>query len=142
MHRLNGDPDVRARMAATLRGRTFSGRRGGNGQLTREQETLATALGWPMEYGIPTGVPGWPCARVDLTHPALLIAIEVDGASHHTRKQRNRDRRKEGMLTAAGWIVLRFWNAEVASALDRVVAGVLRVVATRRAAVGSRCTPG
>lgn len=131
MRHLNGDPAIRARMAATMRGRAFSGQRGGNGTVTREQKLLAEALGWPMEFSVTTGDPRWPCAIVDLAYPALLIAIEVDGSSHHTAKQRNRDRRKSQMLTALGWRVLRFWNAEITRDLDRVIEAILQVVTTR-----------
>ena len=131
MHRLNRDPAIRTKMAATMRGRGFVGQRGGNGQRTAQQEALASALGWPMEYAIPTGNPCWPCAIVDLAHPTILIAIEVDGASHHTAKQKNRDRRKERMLLALGWIVLRFWNAEITNEFARVVNTVRHAVAAR-----------
>lgn len=81
-----------------------------------------------MECAIPTGNPQWPCAIVDLAHPTLLIAIEVDGSSHHTSKQKNRDKRKSQMLTALGWVVLRFWNAEITRDLDRVLDAIHQVV--------------
>jgi len=131
MHLLNRDPSIRIRMAATMRGRSFSGDRGGNGQRTREQLLLASALGWPMEFAIPTGNPRWPCAIVDIAHPALLLAIEVDGQSHHTAKQRNRDKRKSQMLMELGWAVLRFWNSEITRDLDRVIDAIFQVVTAR-----------
>ena len=122
MHKLNADPAVREKQAATIRGKTFSGQRGGNGQLTPEQLALQLALGWPVEYAIPTGNPAWKYAVVDLANPELRIAIECDGASHHTRKQRARDARKTAMLTALGWTLLRFWNAEITGDLEKVLA--------------------
>lgn len=131
MHRLNRDPAIRARRDATMRGRGFCGQRGGNGQRTAQQEALASALDWPMEYNIATGNPRRPCAIVDIAHPALLIAIEVDGASHHTAKQKNRDRRKEAMPLELGWIVLRFWNSEITNEFDRVVNTVRHAVVAR-----------
>lgn len=131
MAELNRDPSVRARMAAALRGRTFSGQRGGNGALTPQQIVLQQALGWSTEFCVPTGQRSWPCARVDLAEPTLKIAIEVDGASHHTLKQRNRDARKSAMLTALGWTVLRFWNSEIDQQLPPVLARVHAAVQAR-----------
>lgn len=124
MHRLNADPAVRERQAATIRGRTFPAQRGGNGQLTREQLALHQALGWPMEYPIPTGNRSWPAAVVDLANPELRIAIECDGASHRTRKQKNRDARKQTMLAALGWTLLRFWNGQITGNLPEVLATI------------------
>jgi hypothetical protein len=124
MRRLNADPVVRSKAAAVKRGRTFPGPQGGNGSLTRQQEELQKALGWCVEYCIPTGHRSWPCARVDLAEPALKIAIELDGWSHHGLKQRNRDLRKTEMLSGLGWRVLRFWNSAVERDLMGVVASI------------------
>ncbi len=124
---LNHDPAVQARSAATKRGRAFAGRRGGNGTTTTEQETLARALGWPTERAIATGDPAWRCAIVDIAHPTLSIAVEVDGASHHTIKQRTRDARKVALLARVGWTVVRVWNAEVHEDLAGVVAAIRHV---------------
>lgn len=131
MKRLNRDPSIREKTTAKLRGRCFSGARGGNGQLTSEQLLLAKALGWPTEHSIPTGDPSWRCATVDLALPELRVAVECDGASHRTRKQKNRDRRKERILAGLGWVVLRFWNAEITGALERVIAQVQTCVQAR-----------
>lgn len=124
MRRMNADPSVRAKTTASLKGRTFT-HRGGNGQFTPEQTALHLRTSWPMEVSIPTGNPKWKSATVDLAHPTLKIAVECDGASHHTLKQRNRDQMKEIMLVQMGWVVLRFWNSEVTSDLESVVS-VLR----------------
>jgi len=127
MARLNRDPAIQARSAATKRGRAFSGRRSVNGAKPPEQEPLARALGWPTERAIATGEPTWPCAIVDIAHPTLPIAVEVDGASHHTVKQQARDARKAALLARVGWLVLRVWNAEVRDDLAGIVAAILRV---------------
>ena len=134
MHQLNADPQVRAKTTATLRGRTFCGVRGGNGQLTPEQRSLAEATGFVTEFSIPTGNPSWKSARVDLAHPALKIAIEVDGASHHTKKQRNRDRRKRAMIEVLGWVMLRLWNSQITEDLETVKKTIAAVVAARLSA--------
>lgn len=78
--RLVAAPAIRQKISATLKGRAFSGRRGGNGTLTPEQVTLQRALGWAVEYPITTGDPSWPWASVELANPALKIAVECDGA--------------------------------------------------------------
>ena len=120
---MNKDVTIREKIAATARGRTFCGKRGGNGQLTPAQLLLHEALDWPMEYPIRAGNPSWTVAVVDLAEPQSKIAIECDGRSHYTRKQRNRDARKTAMLTALGWTVLRFWNSQItgdlAATLDK-----------------------
>ncbi len=128
MRRLNDDPAVREKVAAAHRGRTFVGQRGGNGQLTPQQRKLAESLGWTTEYSIPTGNSSWRSATVDIACPSLKIAVECDGASHHSRKQKNRDVRKEAMLSALGWTVLRFWNAEIDEHLESVLEGIRAAV--------------
>lgn len=122
--RINSDPIVRAKISQTLRGKIFCGMRGGNGTLTPEQLILQQKLGWDVEVAIPTGNPKWKAAVVDLAHPTLRIAVECDGASHHTTKQRNRDRMKDQMLESIGWVVLRFWNSRITTDLDSVLAEV------------------
>ncbi len=134
---LNRDPAILARSAATKRGRAFAGQRGGNGTTTIEQETLARALGWPTERAIATGDPAWPCAIVDIAHPTLPIAVEVDGASHHTARQRARDVRKAVLLARVGWLILRVWNAEVRGDLAGVVAAIRHVERACSVAAGS-----
>ena len=141
MARLNRDPAIQARSAATKRGRAFAGRRGGNGATTIEQETLARALGWPTERAIATGDPTWPCAIVDLAHPTLPIAVEVDGASHRTTKQMVRDTRKAALLARLGWVVLRVWNAEVGGDLEGVVAAIRHVEMAMADATADRTGP-
>jgi hypothetical protein len=118
------DPETRERASAALRGRKFSGQRGGNGQITPQQCALAERLGWEMEYPIPTGVSNWPAAVVDIANPDSKIAVEVDGGSHQTKKQKNRDRRKERMLKKVGWTVLRFWNSQVDENIEEVLAAI------------------
>jgi len=118
------DPEIVAKMVHSNRVRGhYNGfqNRGGNGQLTTQQEKLAQALGWPTEYSIPTGNPKWPAAVTDLAAPQLRIAVEVDGRSHRSQKQKNRDRMKMEMLASLGWIVLRFWNGEIDNQLESVL---------------------
>jgi len=147
--RMRGDknpthrPDVLAKMSASLRGRTFLAR-GGNGKLTRQQVALATALGWgpsspgewTPELSIPTGpVVGKfeslpPAYKVDIGNQSLMLAVEVDGKTHLTKKWRFLDRRKESVLSALGWKVLRFWNREVDEDLEAVLAKIAAATST------------
>jgi endogenous inhibitor of DNA gyrase (YacG/DUF329 family) len=118
---MNKDREFRAKSDAARRGKGFVGERGGNGTLTPQQIALAEATGYETEYPVPTGNPRWRCALMDLANPALKLAVEVDGLSHSSRAQQNRDRIKERMLHALGWVVLRFTNEEIDSDLARVV---------------------
>ncbi len=112
------DPVVRAKIAASHRA---SGHRpkvlGGNGRgFTEPQMRLAGLLGWPMEVVVPTGQKGGGVPthyKLDIACPDLMIAVEIDGGSHGTLRQQDRDRRKTAWLTGAGWTVLRFSNREV-----------------------------
>ena len=127
------DPAVLAKMSASLKGRTFLAR-GGNGKVTEPQMRLATALGWPMEVAVLTGpvqgqFPSLPNHyKVDVGSVKHKLAVEVDGNSHKTKKWKFLDRRKEAILAALGWRVLRFWNEEVMADLDRCVQMVLSTI--------------
>lgn len=113
------DPAVRAKMSASLRARGHRPPvRGGNGRgMTEPQRLLAEALGsgWEAEYVIPTRAGrrgGLPTHyKVDIAHPTMLIAVEVDGQSHYSR--RAEDDRKTEFLAGLGWTVLRFSNRDV-----------------------------
>lgn len=120
------NPVTRAKMAASLMGRTFLAR-GGKGQTTWQQELLHAATMLPMEYAIPTAAvrqqfPSLPNAyMVDLADPARMLVIEVDGKTHRLRKWQFLDARKTEVLRALGWSVLRFWNEEVENQLPTVL---------------------
>ena len=132
-------PEVRAKMSASMQGRTFLSR-GGNGKLTRQQVCLSEALNnAPMEYPIRTAeVAGMlptlpPCYKVDVALPEYRLAIEVDGRSHNSPKWRFLDRRKESVLVALGWLVFRCSNKEVDFSVEEVVSRV------RQACMTSKC---
>jgi very-short-patch-repair endonuclease len=81
-----------------------------------------------MEVVVRThGLPGYPSHyKLDIAHPERRIAIEVDGASHHSRKVQEKDLKKTRFLEARGWRVLRFWNLEVLEDLPTVMARIER----------------
>ena len=122
-------PKALAKMKAALKGRTFLAR-GGNSQITPEQQTLADLLGLPMEHAILTR-PAWGefpslpnCYKVDLASPDHMLAIEVDGNTHKLKKWKFLDHRKTSVLNFLGWRVLRFWNQEVRDNPQKVVEAI------------------
>jgi Protein of unknown function (DUF559) len=119
------------------KGKTFISR-GGNGKLTKQQIALAGATGLPMEFSI--GIPGhisgqFECLprnyKVDLACPSAKVAIEVDGDSHKSKRWKFLDRRKEAILSALGWSVLRFWNMEVDQNLQAVADKINSFIASK-----------
>lgn len=122
-------PEIVAKVRMRLAGRTFLSR-GGNSKITVPQQILADALGLPMEFAITTAqvktkfesLPN--CYKVDLASPEHMLAIEVDGLTHKTKKWRFLDARKTAVLNALEWRVLRFWNQEVLEDTHRVVATI------------------
>ena len=142
MKRLNSDPEFRAKADAAAklrRGKTWLGKRGGNGFLTKPQIALCIELGWPlewMEHAVPTAAvkdqfESLPNSyKVDLAHPGVKLAIEVDGASHNTKKWRFLDARKTAVLNALGWRVLRFTNSEVLSDLQSITSKLRSITTT------------
>lgn len=63
------------------------------------------ATGKPRGSGYPNHY------KVDYTIPSKMVAIEIDGNSHTTR--RDEDERKEGLLVEFGYRIVRFRNVEV-----------------------------
>jgi len=98
---------------------------------------VANALGLQMEYAIPTravkhrfkSLPN--CYKVDIADPARRLAIEIDGATHNTKKWKFLDKRKTEVLNALGWSVLRFSNQRVDSELDSVLEEIREFIASK-----------
>jgi hypothetical protein len=109
-------------MADAIRGRPMLNRGGNGAPATKAQASLADALGWPTEVPVATGVKGWHTALLDIAHPDLKVAVECDGRSHTTKIQQERDGRKDKMMTALGWVMLRFPNDTILADLPGVVA--------------------
>jgi hypothetical protein len=96
------------------------------------------------DHGIPrplvqTIVEGY---RVDFCWPEQRLIVETDGYEHHaTRAAFERDRAKDAQLTARGWRVLRFTDAQVrldAASCAEVVLAAGQAAATFEAGDGSR----
>ena len=126
------------KMIATLKGRPFL-HRGGNGKIPRHQRQMFDALiacGFQVrqEHGISTktvrglftatSLP--TCYKPDISHLASKTAVEIDGCSHLTKLGKERDIKKTAILSALGWKVLRFTNADV----DRDLIGCVQTVAS------------
>ncbi len=70
--------------------------------------------------------------EVDFYWPDAGVIVEVDGARYHsTRWQRRRDAEKTARLRAAGLIVLRFSDAEIAGTPERVLAAIVATLGPR-----------
>lgn len=64
---------------------------------------------------------GTAFVKVDRAWPEAKLAVELDGAKHHTSPaDRQRDLARDAALAAAGWVVLRFTYAQVREDPDRV----------------------
>jgi len=119
--------DARERMRATLReiGHRPPVRKGNGLGPSEPQRQLATALGWPMEVAVRTGMPrgsGYPtCYKLDIADPTSKVGIEVDGASHGLLARKAQDAKKERFLAGLGWTVLRFSNQDVTERLAACV---------------------
>jgi very-short-patch-repair endonuclease len=55
------------------------------------------------------------------------LVVELDGGQHGGE----RDAARDATLEAAGWRVLRYWNAQVVENLDGVLADIAAVAAAR-----------
>ena len=76
--------------------------------------------------GLPVPVLQHPAGPffLDLSYPALKIAIEYDGDAHRTQERAMRDLDRQAWLTANGWTVLRFTAFQVLYRPWEVVARV------------------
>lgn len=107
------------------------------------------------------GVRGWRCnvrtlpGKPDLAFTRARVAVFCDGAFWHghpehftpgksgpywdskiTRTQ-ERDRHANSALADMGWLVLRFWDFEIARNLDHCVSRTAELVRSRRADIGA-----
>jgi very-short-patch-repair endonuclease len=74
------------------------------------------AMGWQRQYVFKPQIPdaGYPrCFWLDFAEPTQLLCVELDGSSHRDRI--DRDTRRDELLTARGWKVLRVTNPDQAA---------------------------
>ena len=131
------NPDTRQKVSKTLKNMNWKPPvHCGNGHgLTIPQTLLLKELeGFLPEYVVKTGYSqkdshGYPtCYKIDLANPELMIAVEVDGYSHCSLKNQERDRKKENFLISKGWKVFRFKNKEILESLNLCVQKVKSMI--------------
>jgi len=71
---------------------------------------------------------------IDLAYPALLIAIELDDASHDTEKAQEEDPIRQKRLEDAGWFFIRIKWSEFIAHPDQLVTKVREAILTRSGA--------
>lgn len=77
-----------------------------------------------VQYEIRTA-DGVLLARVDLAYPEARLAVEYDGATHFSRRQRERDLRRDATLAVYGWQTLRFSRDDLGPAAATRVRAIL-----------------
>lgn len=104
-----------------------------------ELEALGV-LGVFRHHSLPPGVGQYRLTlpqggiRLDRAWPEVKLAVELDGARHHTAPEdRRRDLARDTALAALGWVVLRFTYADVRRDPDLVRRRVLEVYRMRAA---------
>ncbi|MFZ1991298.1 MAG: endonuclease domain-containing protein [Alphaproteobacteria bacterium] len=69
----------------------------------------------------------------DFFCPAANLIVELDGASHDNDTLHQRDTVRTNWLEERGYSVMRFWNSELDTNLDGVVATIRNAVIAARA---------
>jgi len=83
--------------------------------------------------GHPLLVGGRVIAYLDIAFLDVLLAIEINGFAWHTEVERFQgDRRRQNILVAAGWSVLRFTWADLVERPAQVLADVVATLARLR----------
>jgi very-short-patch-repair endonuclease len=68
---------------------------------------------------------------LDFVEHSAKLVIELDGSHHGLPDQARKDERRDALLMAEGYRVLRFWNSEVVENLDGVVDVIMRELRQR-----------
>jgi hypothetical protein len=66
--------------------------------------------------------------RGDMAWPEHRVLVEFDGDHHRDRKTFVEDLRRQNLLVAEGWTILRFTSADVYGRPDEVVASIRRAL--------------
>lgn len=112
-------------------------RAAGVGAASTLERRLVTLL---RRAGVDGFVPGHPFGRdeIDIAFPAERVAVEIDGWSWHTDRDRfQADRTKGNALVRAGWLVLRFTWDDITRCPDDVVAQIRSALRQRSATAAS-----
>jgi very-short-patch-repair endonuclease len=101
--------------------------------LFRRLETLPTLAGkFHLNTKLPIPFDGFSEMEIDLLCDAHRIAIEIDGPQHLTPEHYRHARRKDALLQANGYIILRFLADDLGKHLDAVLDAVELVMTGRR----------
>jgi very-short-patch-repair endonuclease len=76
---------------------------------------------------------------VDFVHFGARLIVEADGGQHDGARH---DERRDAWLRAQGFRVMRFWNNEIMSNLDGVLATVMMAVGESSPLSASPLSPG
>jgi very-short-patch-repair endonuclease len=76
---------------------------------------------------------------LDFYCPSARLAVEVDGSTHWSEEERERDAGRDGWLRSQGVAVVRIEAGEVYRDLSAVVDGILRLAEELRAEAASHC---
>ena len=96
-----------------------------------------TAGKFSLNAELPIPFDGRGAMEVDLLCAQARVAIELDGAQHlNDAEAYRRDRRKDALLQANGFFVLRFLAEDVGKHLGDVLDAILRALAGRQRASG------
>ena len=70
--------------------------------------------------------------HVDFAFPYVKLAVEADGSAYHSGERRERDRRRDWVLSRAGWSVKRFYGSTIHDRASNCAYVVRREVESRR----------
>jgi len=68
---------------------------------------------------------------LDFVEHSAKLVIELDGSQHGLPDQARKDEKRDALLKAEGYLVLRFWNSEIVENVDGVVDAILRELRQR-----------
>ena len=68
-----------------------------------------------------------PPFTVDFACIEARLIVELDGGQHGAE----RDAERDAILAGAGWLVQRYWNTDVISNLEGVLADIMALAAAR-----------
>lgn len=135
LHNPMQNPETREKVSKALTGKKLPHLRGGNGQgMTVPQTILLERLNYLIPEHVismkgithPEGVPSH--YKIDLADLENKLAIEIDGYSHNTYKQKIKDLKKDSILQSLGWKVLRFKNKQILDELEHVVTTIQSMI--------------
>lgn len=103
-------------------------------RLERHLRECDWAHGYRWNSTIDTGSTLHQRIRADLTWPAAMVIVEIDGHDHRTSAKYAADRLRDNMLQRRGYLVLRYTNDQVLRDVGLIVSELQDVLDERRPA--------